>query len=144
MSSVTCSMCSASPAVTLALCPVHLEATLGSSRTELPLIQIKAHSIAVEKVWYGPEGAAQRNIGEVLMLMTSELAEALEEWRSGRSLPEVRIVEGKPEGFGVELADCIIRILDIAQHIGLDMASLISEKMEYNRSRPYRHGGKVA
>lgn len=39
--------------------------------------------------------------------------------------------------------DCIIRILDWAGKEGLDMDAIIREKMEYNRTRPYRHGGKV-
>ena len=47
------------------------------------------------------------------------------------------------EGIAVELADCIIRILDWAGHEGVDLDSIIREKMDYNRTRPYRHGGKV-
>lgn len=49
----------------------------------------------------------------------------------------------KPEGIAVELADCIIRILDWAGKEGMDMESIINEKMAYNRTRPYRHGGKL-
>lgn len=41
------------------------------------------------------------------------------------------------------MADCIIRILDWAGKEGLDMDKIIREKMEYNKTRPYRHGGKV-
>ena len=43
----------------------------------------------------------------------------------------------------VELADCIIRILDWAGNEGVDMDAIIREKMSYNRTRSYRHGGKV-
>lgn len=59
---------------------------------------------------------------------------------------------GKPVGkigMGYAIAqainhpDCIIRILDWAGKEGLDMDAIIREKMEYNRTRPYRHGGKV-
>lgn len=46
-------------------------------------------------------------------------------------------------GIATEIADCIIRILDWAGKEGLDMDAIIREKMEYNRTRPYRHGGKV-
>lgn len=49
----------------------------------------------------------------------------------------------KPEGIAVEMADCIIRILDWAGKEGLDMDAIIREKMDYNKTRPYRHGGKV-
>lgn len=49
----------------------------------------------------------------------------------------------KPEGIAVELADCIIRILDWAGKEGVDMDAIIRKKMAYNRTRPYRHGGKL-
>ena len=41
------------------------------------------------------------------------------------------------------MADCIIRILDWAGKENIDMDAIIREKMEYNKTRPYRHGGKV-
>lgn len=49
----------------------------------------------------------------------------------------------KPEGIAVEMADCIIRILDWAGKEKIDMDAIIRQKMEYNKTRPYRHGGKV-
>lgn len=51
--------------------------------------------------------------------------------------------DAKPEGIAVELADCIIRILDHCGKEGIDIDSIIRIKHEYNKSRPYRHGGKV-
>lgn len=48
----------------------------------------------------------------------------------------------KPEGIAVEMADCIIRILDWCGKEGIDIDRIISEKHEYNKTRPYRHGGK--
>lgn len=48
----------------------------------------------------------------------------------------------KPEGVAVELADCVIRILDYCGHAGIDLEEAIRIKHEYNKSRPYRHGGK--
>lgn len=48
----------------------------------------------------------------------------------------------KPEGVAVELADCIIRILDYCGHAGIDIEEAIRIKNEYNKTRPYRHGGK--
>lgn len=49
---------------------------------------------------------------------------------------------GKPEGVGPELADTIIRILDYAEHVGLDMDFEVARKMENNDTREIRHGGK--
>jgi NTP pyrophosphatase (non-canonical NTP hydrolase) len=56
---------------------------------------------------------------------------------------EVRVDEqkGKPEGVGPELADTIIRILDYAEHVGLDMDFEVARKMEHNDTREVRHGG---
>lgn len=46
----------------------------------------------------------------------------------------------KPEGWAVELADAVIRIADYCGHAGIDLESIIREKMEYNATRPYKHG----
>ena len=48
----------------------------------------------------------------------------------------------KPEGVAVELADAIIRILDYCAFAGIDIEKALEIKHEYNKSRPYRHGGK--
>lgn len=78
------------------------------------------------------------------MLMVTELAEAMEEHRNGHQLGETYFrSDGKPEGFGIELADLAIRLFDTAEEYGLDLQSLIDTKLNYNRKRPFRHGGKV-
>lgn len=41
------------------------------------------------------------------------------------------------------LAACIKEILDWAEANGVDMEPVLREKHAYNRTRPYRHGGKV-
>lgn len=109
------------------------------------------HQNAVEHGWWDEP----RTFGEIVALCHSELSEALEEYRSGKpmayfverngfTVAEMRERRGeKPEGIAVEMADCIIRILDWAGKEGLDMDNIILEKMDYNRTRPYRHGGKV-
>lgn len=51
--------------------------------------------------------------------------------------------EAKPEGFGIELADTIIRIADLAGHLGIDLEKLIRLKWEYNVDRPFKHGRRV-
>jgi NTP pyrophosphatase (non-canonical NTP hydrolase) len=54
---------------------------------------------------------------------------------------ELKLV-GKPEGVGPELADLMIRVLDYAEHVGLDMAHEIEQKMAHNQTRELYHGGK--
>lgn len=73
----------------------------------------------------------QRNVGELLMLCVSELAEALEGHR--KNLMDDKLPERKM--FEVELADCVIRILDIAGGLGLDLGGAYEEKMAYNAQR---------
>ena len=88
-------------------------------------------------------------------LCNSELSEALEEYRNsnppvyfkeanGFEVSELQEWRGeKPEGIAVEMADCIIRILDWCGREGIDIDAIIRMKHEYNTTRPYKHGGKV-
>lgn len=46
----------------------------------------------------------------------------------------------KPEGVAVELADAVIRIADLCGYLGIDLDTVISEKMAYNETRPFKHG----
>lgn len=46
----------------------------------------------------------------------------------------------KPEGIPVELADAVIRILDMCGRYGIDLEDVILRKHEYNKTRPIRHG----
>lgn len=100
-----------------------------------------AYKTATEKGWWDKA----REVDGQIALMHSELSEALEEWRNPeRALDKVytRLSDGKPEGFGIELADCVIRILDTCAHYGIDLGEMVKLKMEFNATRPYRHGDK--
>lgn len=103
-------------------------------------LQAEAHRIAVAHGWWSEE----RNVGELLMLIVTEVAEAMEEWRHGHDLSQTYYVEGKPEGVPSELADVMIRVADLAAHFGISLETVVQEKLHYNESRPYRHGGKRA
>lgn len=91
-----------------------------------------------------------KNPAENIALMHSELSEALEEYRNDKYVIQQVYYPAnsdgshgtKPEGFFVELADVIIRILDMAEHYKIDMWELMLRKHEYNKTREYRHGGK--
>jgi NTP pyrophosphatase (non-canonical NTP hydrolase) len=79
-----------------------------------------------------------------LMLAVGELSEAVEEIRNGHPYDKVYFAEDgkKPEGFGIEMADAVIRLLDVAEMLGIDMQDAIILKHNYNVTRPYKHGGK--
>ena len=84
-----------------------------------------------------------RDFGEVISLMHSELSEAFEEYRKGKGFNESYYEEdGKVCGIPSELADVIIRIFDFCGGNDIDLEKIILEKMEYNETRPYKHGNK--
>jgi NTP pyrophosphatase (non-canonical NTP hydrolase) len=95
------------------------------------------HQTAKDKGWWDEE----RNFGEMIALAHSELSEALEAWRKRESWHRIAGDDLKPEGIGIELVDCIIRTLDILHANGQDIDLLMLLKMDYNATRPHRHGG---
>lgn len=100
---------------------------------------IKAsHEISTSKGWWDEEPT----FGEIIALIHSELSEALEDYRSGKDITEIWYEDKKPCGIPIELADAVIRIFDACGHYGIDLEKAIGEKMNYNLTRPYRHGGK--
>jgi len=114
-----------------------------------------SHKISKEKGWYEK---GDRNIGELIALIHSELSEALEFARderyqlneiiytnptNGCSNKEKNDLYVKPDGFAVEIADAVIRIADLCGYLGIDLEKAIKTKIAYNKTRKNRHGGKV-
>ena len=83
------------------------------------------------------DGYEKKNKSEMLMLMVTELAEACEALRHGNP-PDDKVPEYA--GDAVELADCVIIILDYCAAFGIDIGGAIKAKHEYNIKRPYKHG----
>jgi NTP pyrophosphatase (non-canonical NTP hydrolase) len=107
----------------------------------------EAHAIAKDRGWW-PEKELElaRNqdpnrIATCLALIHSEVSEALEDARVGNM--GIQYEGEKPIGFDIELADVMIRVLDLAGAMDIDLDLAIRTKMAYNSRRSYRHGGKA-
>jgi NTP pyrophosphatase (non-canonical NTP hydrolase) len=77
-----------------------------------------------------------------LMLIAGEAIEAHEEIRKGHAVDHQYLNGTKPEGVPAELADILIRVLDFAADAGIDLASVVEEKLGYNATRERMHGKK--
>jgi NTP pyrophosphatase (non-canonical NTP hydrolase) len=97
------------------------------------------HRNAVSKgFWDGPDN---ENVPTKLCLIHSEISEAMESHRRGEKMSWTD-EEGKPQGMATELADAVIRILDLCAYHGINMEEEMIRKMQYNISRTHKHGGK--
>ena len=89
----------------------------------------ESHRIARSKGWWeNPD----KNVGELLALVHSEISEALEVYRDYgvEGLTKTWLeADGKPEGFTIELADAIIRIADLCGGFDLDLEKALETKM---------------
>jgi NTP pyrophosphatase (non-canonical NTP hydrolase) len=94
------------------------------------LLVEEAHTTAVEHGWWDNP----RPILELICLMHCELSEAAEAYRNSEG--DDRIVE--------ELADVLIRIFDLCGSRDWNLEDAVRAKMDFNKTRPYRHGGKLA
>jgi len=99
----------------------------------------RVHHLAKEKgFWagwysnqYGPHYPRELHLAVKLALVHAEVSEALEALRK----------EGvEAHGFREELADILIRVLDIAGAVGMDVDSEVDSKHEVNVGRPLLHG----
>jgi NTP pyrophosphatase (non-canonical NTP hydrolase) len=110
-------------------------------RVSLPLQAASIHDLVDEchgrsvlAGWYQNPATGEpleRNVGEMLALIHSEVSEALEGVR--KNLNDAHLYHRK--SVEVELADALIRICDLAGHLKLDLGGAYHEKLLYNATR---------
>ena len=119
-------------------------------------LSTKVHENAKSKGFYD----SKKNIGEMLCLIHSEVSEALEADRnrqySNINTSDKNVLMGwtsdidfqndykdKVKGsFEEEMADILIRVLDMCAFKNIDLDFHVKAKMRYNESRKYMHGKK--
>lgn len=112
---------------------------------EFKRVQNRMYKISAEHGFHDNDYSTffetERNaqLAQRLMLTVSELGEALEAVRHNNP-PDSHIP--KFTGLEAELADAVIRIMDLAETANCRLAEAIIAKATYNNKRPKMHGGK--
>jgi len=110
-----------------------------SHASAINLFAADCHAATRKAGWYtdlATGKALDRNVPEMLMLIVSEVSEAMEGIR--KSKPGKVLMDDKLPNrpmAEVELADAMIRIGDLAAFLGYDLGGAIVEKMAFNANR---------
>ncbi len=102
-------------------------------------LQVRCYQQAKDKGW----ADFPVPIPEQVALICSEACEGLEAFREHQPTSWTDD-DGKPQGIASEYADVLIRIGHYAELLGIDLEYEVTRKLEYNKTRPRRHGGKAA
>lgn len=111
----------------------------------------ESHKTAIDRGWW--DDIKKKTFGDQCANFHGEISEAWEDYRDGHGYTEIyyepKLRFGtrktrKPCGIPIELADLLIRVFDTCGHYHIDLEKALKIKMEYNKTRAYRHGGKRA
>lgn len=89
---------------------------------------------------YGDEYAHYLIAADCVALTHGELSEGIEALRK----PTFPITSTEKDSFGGEMADAVIRIMDLCAFFGINLGDAIVARAQHNSTRPHMHGGKIA
>jgi len=107
------------------------------------------HGLAWEKGWHSKDEGEDAFIERACNNLHDEVSELHEAWRNNR-LRQLCDKAEEMEDVGIEpltcleeeLADIVIRVLDNAEKLGVNIERAVVLKHRFNATRPVRHGGK--
>lgn len=90
------------------------------------------HELAIANgFWEAQASDVPANVGEKIALIHSEVSEALETLRE-KNVDQAALAE--------ELADVVIRVMDLSERFQLDLGLAVLKKHDINKKRPWKHG----
>ena len=118
----------------------------------LDAIKTRVHALAKEKGWHEDTTETRGQfIERTCNNLHNEVSELHEAYRNGQlDAPCDKAVKMREAGIvpitclEEELADIIIRVLDSAARLNVDIATAVERKHAFNATRAYRHGGKLS
>ena len=117
-----------------------LERARSAEEKTVSVMTRKAFQIALEKGWHDQ---GKPSWAEHLVNIHGEVSELWEAFRRGKLHHQCE-KDADMTCAEEELADIVIRCMHVAAQNEIDLEKAILTKHEFNRTRPYRHGGKVA
>lgn len=117
--------------------------------TDLNELADEVHKNAIEHGFHDPYEVLGVFIANQCNNMHAEVTELWDAYRAGKGdepcdkaekmiALNLRVLNCNEE----ELADIIIRALDVSRRLGIEIVAAINAKHEYNKTRPYMHGKK--
>ena len=152
-------------------CPTCPTLVRTRSTKQISALQASIHQWALVKEWRGPNSSHRPLVADLALFTSeiSEALEELRKnadpthyyesfsvvWRGvkfknmspeqltvmGFSPEDMADLDPKPEGFGPEIADLVIRVLETCEEYGIDLSFEIERKMAHNEGRELKHGG---